>query len=156
MDLIVTITVPRNILSLCCGKKKDYSSAGVRYNLKERDPDYLRSLLNLVYQANPNQFDIKMRVATRKTEKALMQYNQANSDNLTLVDLVKHVNWDNYKHSVLSTQQGYEGEEFHVFKNVDVPGFTPNRDHRLYIKFVDTDGKYPIQVMSVHRNMDDN
>ena len=162
MELYVTVVVPKNVLALYCGRKADYSNAGDRYSLKDRDPEYLDKLLNLIYRAGDNQFSINQnKPENRRCKAALDAYNQANPGHeLSQADLVRCVNKDNYKYSVLSTKQdknskhSLAGEELHVFKHVRVPGFATNRDNSLFIKIVDTDGAYPIRVHSLHRDFD--
>lgn len=163
MELYVTVVVPKNQLALCCRRHPDYSKSGDRYKLDQRDPEYLNQLIHLIHSASDNQIVVNMdKPANRKCKAALDAYNQAHpGQELSQADLVRHISRQDYKHSVVSTKNDVDvnkhsayGEELHVFKHVKVPGFADTYDTSLYIKIVDPDGAYPIQVYSLHRDDD--
>ena len=155
-SIYIDVVVPSTILRLCCSMRPPKVYTDRRYNLNDYDPDYLKLLVDLVQRAHPNQLKInRAKPKNIKTERALMQYNALHPDDqLTLEDLVKYISLDTYSYSVTSTEPGYEGEELHVFKNVVIPGFSTNKPTKIYVKFIDPDGQYPIDVVSVHRNCD--
>ena len=155
--IYVTVIVPKNILALHCAKRLPKKYKGRDYDLRDYDPDYLTTIVDLVKKAKPNQLIInRQKPKNRKTERALQVYNQQNPNTpfKTLEDIATCIDISNYDHSTMSTEEGYEGEELHIFRNVEVPGFSTNRDTKIYVKFIDPDGHYPIDVISVHRNCD--
>lgn len=156
-ELYICILVPANVLALHCARRLPKKYKDRTYDLREYDPDYLVTIVNLLKRANPSQLIVNRRKSkNRKTERALERYNQENPDTpyKTLEDIIACVDISNYHHSTMSTEPGYEGEELHIFKNVVVPGFSRNADTKVYVKIIDPDGQYPIDVISVHRNCD--
>lgn len=156
MELTVSIMVPDTVLNLCCRYTGVANPNEEKYRLNETDPDRFNDIIKTIKSASPNQFFIENRPQNDSFMRALNAYNKAHPDaQIDIIDdIIKNISVDNYKQSKIGTKGDHINDEMHEFANMRIPGFTKNSKSSLYVKFVTPEAGKKIDVISVHRPID--
>lgn len=148
VDILISVVLPQNI-------KRSLTSARGGNDVYALPESQVRELVDTVRRASDNQIHIRVRSKNDKFLEDLNTWNWLHPDDAySAEDVVRMITVQNYEKSFLGTTGPDTGKEFHAFEGIEVPGFTKKSRERIYVKLITPDELGDVDVVSLHRTID--